>query len=92
MNIVKSLLCSLAMGSVATAASQTKTIAGYVTDASSGETYTLRAKANGLEDVYSIVTVPDKPKADFRIVSVEQITESHNYYGPYEIIDINERV
>lgn len=38
MNIVKSLLCSLAMGTVATAASQTKTIAGYVTDASSGET------------------------------------------------------
>lgn len=79
------------MGSVATAASQTKTIAGYVTDASSGETYTLKAKANGLEDVYSTVTVPDKPKADFRIVSVEQVTESHNNYGPYEIIDINER-
>ena len=38
MNIVKSLLCSLAMGTVTTAASQTKTIAGYVTDASSGET------------------------------------------------------
>lgn len=38
MNIVRSLLCSLAMGTVANVASQTKTIAGYVTDASSGET------------------------------------------------------
>ena len=38
MNFVKSLLCSLAMGTVVTTAAQTKTIAGYVTDASSGET------------------------------------------------------
>lgn len=38
MNIVKFLLCSLAMGTVASVSSQTKTIAGYVTDASSGET------------------------------------------------------
>jgi hypothetical protein len=59
--------------------------------AKAGETYTLRAKANGLEDVYSIVTVPDKPKADFRVVSVEEITETFNdHYGPYEIIDIHE--
>ncbi len=38
MNIVKLLLCSLAMGTMASVSSQTKTIAGYVTDASSGET------------------------------------------------------
>ena len=38
MNFVKSLLCSLAMGTVVTTAAQTKTFAGYVTDASSGET------------------------------------------------------
>jgi len=38
MNFVKSLLCSLAMGTVVIASAQTKTIAGYVTDASSGET------------------------------------------------------
>lgn len=38
MNIFKLVLCSLAMGTVASVSSQTKTIAGYVTDASSGET------------------------------------------------------
>lgn len=38
MDIVKSLLCSLAIGTAVSASSQTKTIAGYVTDASSGET------------------------------------------------------
>jgi hypothetical protein len=60
--------------------------------AKAGETYTIKAKANGLEDVYSTVTIPNKPKADFKVVSVEEITETHNgYYGPYEIIDVIER-
>ncbi len=59
--------------------------------AKAGETYTIKAKANGLEDVYSTVTIPDKPKADFRVISVEEITETHNgYYGPYEIIDVTD--
>lgn len=58
--------------------------------AKAGETYTLRAKSKGLDDVYSIVTVPNKPKADFRVVSTEQITETYDYYGPYEFIDIND--
>lgn len=38
MSIARSLLCPLALGIAVSAASQTKTIAGYVTDASSGET------------------------------------------------------
>lgn len=36
-----------------------------------GGTYKLRASANGFEDVYSTITVPTKPKADFRLVSKE---------------------
>ena len=56
--------------------------------AKAGETYTLKAKANGLEDVYSTVTVPNKPKAEFRMVNNEQIIEvnerGYYYILPYE--------
>ncbi|MBE6325522.1 MAG: DUF4249 family protein [Bacteroidales bacterium] len=57
--------------------------------AKAGETYTLKAKANGLDDVYSTVTVPNKPKAEFRMVSNEQKTEIYDrgdfyYILPYE--------
>ena len=57
--------------------------------AKAGETYTIKAKANGLEDVYSTVTIPNKPKADFKVVSVEEVTvDPYDYFGPYEIIDV----
>lgn len=45
-----------------------------------GETYTLKAKANGLDEVYSTITVPSKPKAEFNLVSVEKESTPEFYY------------
>lgn len=37
-----------------------------------GESYTLKASANGLDDVYSTVTIPNKPQASVKLISVEK--------------------
>lgn len=39
--------------------------------AQAGETYTLKAHVDGFDDAYTIVTVPNKPKAEIKIVNVE---------------------
>lgn len=50
-----------------------------------GETYTLRAKSDGLDDVYTTVNVPSKPKAELRFISVEKETyKDIFYYGVFE--------
>lgn len=51
--------------------------------AKAGATYTLKAKANGLDDVYSTISVPSKPKADFKLISVE--SESNAYAHGHKI-------
>lgn len=53
--------------------------------AKAGKTYTLKAQANNLEDVYSTVTVPSHPKATFELVSVEK--EKYNSIPYYYITD-----
>lgn len=55
--------------------------------AKAGETYTLKAKVNGLDDVYSTISVPSKPKADFRLVSVESTSNeyAHGHKITYEL-------
>ena len=52
--------------------------------AKAGETYTLKAKANGLDDVYSTISVPSKPKADFKLVSVDTLY-THGHKITYEL-------
>ena len=52
--------------------------------AKAGETYTLKAKANGLDDVYSTISVPSKPKADFKLVSVDTLY-THGHKVTYEL-------
>lgn len=59
--------------------------------AKAGETYTLKAKANGLDDVYSTVTVPNKPKAEFRMVSNEQKTVIYDRGEYYYILPYDEQ-
>ena len=55
--------------------------------AKAGATYTLKAKANGLDDVYSTISVPSKPKADFKLVSVESASNeyAHGHKITYEL-------
>lgn len=55
--------------------------------AKAGATYTLKAKAKGLEDVYSTISVPNKPKAEFRLVNVETQTNeyAHGHKITYEL-------
>lgn len=50
-----------------------------------GETYTIRAKASGLDDVYSTVCIPSKPKCEMKLVSAEMLTGNDmTYWGLYE--------
>lgn len=52
--------------------------------AQAGETYTVKAKANGLDDVYSTISVPSKPKAEFKLVSVDTMYD-HGHKITYEL-------
>ncbi len=54
--------------------------------AKAGETYTLRAKSNGFDDVYTTVSIPSKPKAEFKLISVEKQKREQSFYDIYEDI------
>ena len=55
-----------------------------------GETYTLRAKSDGLDDVYTTVSVPSKPKAELRFISVEKEKVNEMFY--FDVFENQERV
>ncbi len=50
--------------------------------ARAGETYTIKASANGFENVYSTVRIPEKPIAEFKFTGFEIKEYNDFFYGP----------